>query len=92
MTTTYSYKLPDGSTDAPDAQGNHTSQVNVLHSAELAARFPGCGQCARIVLLDAHSAVHASIYSGWDGTDFAESRVECRHPAGTPCWPLGETA
>jgi hypothetical protein len=44
----YLYRLPDGSNDAPDVNGRHTATRNVMHSAELAARFPGCEDCGRI--------------------------------------------
>lgn len=49
MPRTIHIVLPDGSDDTPDATGNHTATRNVLHSAEQAARFPGCSHCAYIL-------------------------------------------
>jgi Zn finger protein HypA/HybF involved in hydrogenase expression len=48
MTRGITYRLPDGSADQPDENGQHTATVNVLHSAEQYARFPGCPDCKSI--------------------------------------------
>jgi hypothetical protein len=62
------YRLPDGSADTPDATGNHTATVNVLHSAANAERFPGCPRCASCTEYDAHLQHTSSRFrqSDWD--------------------------
>jgi hypothetical protein len=67
--TTYTYTLPDGSCDKPDAGGRHTATRNVMHSAESYARFPGCEQCKHCADMSCPVCFHVpgtSVFRGWD--------------------------
>lgn len=81
----YAYRLPDGSRDTPDEHGNHTSTVNVLHSAEQARRFPGCEHCR--ALADSSCPVcfnvpSTSSFGGWDEAAQTFSRSTYHSPRG----------
>lgn len=69
----FAYRLPDGSADHPDPDGNHTATVNVLHSAEQAKRFPGCASCKLVAQLDIHNQHVVMSYEDWDGEDFGRT-------------------
>ena len=64
----YLYRVPDGSDDTPDENGQHTATVNV-HSAELAARFTGCKSCQTMVRLQAESDAHVVHGEWWNETE-----------------------
>ena len=63
---TYTYRLPDGSVDTPDANGQHTKTANVVHSAEEYERFTGCESCQRIALQQAESDDIAAAGFWWN--------------------------
>jgi hypothetical protein len=56
------YRLPDGSDDTPDENGQHTKTINVLHSAKEAKRFWGCQGCAGCAESDRIGALVVSHY------------------------------
>ena len=66
----YAYRLPDGSDDNPDENGNHTATVNVVHSARQHERFPGCASCRLVAELDIHGQHVVMSFKDWDGEDF----------------------
>jgi hypothetical protein len=80
--TTYAYKVPTGKDDSPDANGNHTSTVNVLHSAERAADFPGCTRLARMSCPRCHNIPAMSVYGGWDAATERFSDIRDHGPKG----------
>jgi len=66
---TYTYRLPDGSDDAPDEHGRHTKTVNVLHSAQQYQRFPGCEDCRSLAESSCPVCFNVpgtSCFGGWD--------------------------
>lgn len=89
MSGTLLYRLPDGSDDIPDEHGNHTKTVNVLHSADQAARFPGCPACRSIAESSCPVCFHipaTSSYGGWDeaSQDFTTSVHHSPSGCGNP--------
>ena len=68
-TETYTYRVPDGSSDTPDQHGGHTATVNVMHSARSYARFPGCTSCRSIAETSCPVCFNipaTSAYGDWD--------------------------
>ena len=94
---TYTYRLPDGRDDTPDENGQHTATVNVMHSAEQLARFPGCKSCRSIAEhgRDSHNAGMHGHYGDWDaatetfGTSSYHSVAECPDGFIPPDWRDG---
>lgn len=83
--STYMYRLPDGSDDTPDEHGNHTKTVNVVHSAEQYARFPGCASCRRMVQSVCPVCFNipaTSEFHGWDERTETFARSVHHSPSG----------
>lgn len=84
--TTYTYTLPSGSGDKPDADGRHTATANVMHSAASYARFPGCEQCRHIAetsCLVCYQIPATSVFGGFD--EMTETFAEVTHHSPVGC-------